>query len=41
MVFAHIGGNLDLRGTTLLDLNLSGTSIAGDLRLGGNTSPAP
>jgi uncharacterized protein YjbI with pentapeptide repeats len=34
MVFAHIGGNLDLRGATLAGLNLSGASIAGDLSLG-------
>ena len=39
MVFAHIGGNLDLRGTTLPNLNLSGTSVAGDLRLGGSHEP--
>jgi uncharacterized protein YjbI with pentapeptide repeats len=36
MVFAHIGGNLDLRGSTLAGLNLSGASIAGDLELGGS-----
>ena len=35
MVFAHIGGNLDLRGATLAGLDLSGASIAGDLELGG------
>jgi hypothetical protein len=39
MVFAHVGGNLDLRGTTLTDLDLSGASIAGDLRLGGSYKP--
>jgi hypothetical protein len=35
MVFARIGGNLDLRGATLAGLDLSGASINGDLRLGG------
>jgi uncharacterized protein YjbI with pentapeptide repeats len=34
MVFARVGGNLDLRGATLAGLDLSGASIAGDLRLG-------
>jgi uncharacterized protein YjbI with pentapeptide repeats len=33
MVFAHIGGNLDLRGSTLAGLDLSGASVSGDLRL--------
>jgi hypothetical protein len=33
--FAHIGGNLDLRGATLAGLDLSGASITGDLQLGG------
>jgi hypothetical protein len=37
MVFAHVGGNLDLRGASLSDLNLSGASIMGDLRLGSKT----
>jgi uncharacterized protein YjbI with pentapeptide repeats len=36
MVFAHIGGNLDLRGATLAGLDLSGASVAGDLELGGS-----
>jgi uncharacterized protein YjbI with pentapeptide repeats len=36
--FAHVGGNLDLRGTTLPGLDLSGASIAGDLALGGPVS---
>ncbi len=40
MVFAHVGGNLDLRGATLAGLNLSGASIAGDLRLGGEHKSA-
>ncbi len=40
MVFAHVGGGLDLRGATLADLNLSGASVAGDVALGGDTSPA-
>jgi uncharacterized protein YjbI with pentapeptide repeats len=35
MDFAHIGGNLDLRGATLINLDLSGASVGGDLRLGG------
>ena len=34
MVFAHVGGNLDLRGATLARLDLSGASVAGELRLG-------
>jgi uncharacterized protein YjbI with pentapeptide repeats len=34
MAFARISGNLDIRGATLAKLNLSGASIAGDLRLG-------
>src|SRR5262249_25550452 len=34
LVFARIGGNLDTRGATLAELNLSGASIAGDLLLG-------
>ena len=35
MVAAHVGGNLDLRGATLADLDLAGASIAADLQLGG------
>jgi hypothetical protein len=35
MTFAHVGGNLDLRGATLSELDLAGASIAGDLRVGG------
>ena len=35
MVFAHIGGNLNLAGATLAGLYLSGASIAGDLTLNG------
>lgn len=34
MAFAHIGGNLDIRGATLADVDLSGASVKGDLRLG-------
>jgi hypothetical protein len=34
MVFAHVGGSLDLRGATLASLNLSGAAIVGDLELG-------
>src|SRR5207302_5893307 len=33
MVFAHVGGNLDLRGASLADADLSGSSVAGELRL--------
>jgi hypothetical protein len=40
MVFAHIDGSLDLRGATLAGLDLSGASIAGDLRLGGSYKAA-
>jgi uncharacterized protein YjbI with pentapeptide repeats len=40
MVFAHVGGNLDLRGATLAGLDLSGASIAADLRLGGSHKSA-
>jgi uncharacterized protein YjbI with pentapeptide repeats len=36
MVFANIGGGVDLRGATLRGLDLSGASITGDLRLGGS-----
>ena len=39
MFFAHVGGNLDLRGATLDSLDLSGAQIAGDLRLGGSYKP--
>jgi hypothetical protein len=39
MFFAHVGGNLDLRGATLDSLDLSGAQIAGDLRLGGSCKP--
>ena len=40
MIFAHIGGSLDLRGATLAGLDLSGASIAGDLALGEPGKPA-
>ena len=40
MALAHVGGNLDLRGATLASLDLSGASIAGDLRLGESYKPA-
>jgi hypothetical protein len=33
MVFAHIGGNLNLRGATMYGFNLSGASVIGSLRL--------
>jgi uncharacterized protein YjbI with pentapeptide repeats len=39
MVFAHVGGNLDLRGATLAGLDLSGASVNGDFRLGGPPPP--
>jgi hypothetical protein len=39
MVFAHVGGNLDLRGASLADTDLSGASVAGELRLDGQTVP--
>jgi uncharacterized protein YjbI with pentapeptide repeats len=35
MVSVHVGGSLDLRGAALAGLDLSDTSIAGDLALGG------
>jgi uncharacterized protein YjbI with pentapeptide repeats len=35
MTFVHVSGNLDLGGSTLAGLDLSGSSVAGDLRLGG------
>ena len=33
MVFAHVGSNLDLSRATFADLDLSGASVTGDLRL--------
>jgi uncharacterized protein YjbI with pentapeptide repeats len=39
MIFARIGGNLDIRGTTLANLDLFGASIAGELRLGDLDQP--
>jgi len=35
MRFAHVGGNLNVRGATLPSLDLSGSSVAYELRLGG------
>jgi hypothetical protein len=35
MAFAHVGGNLDLRGARLTDVDLSGASVTGELRLDG------
>ena len=35
MGLAHIGGSLDLSGAGLAGLDLSGASIAADLKLGG------
>ncbi len=40
LAFAHVGGRLDLYGASLAGLDLSGTSIAGDLALGGGYKPA-
>jgi uncharacterized protein YjbI with pentapeptide repeats len=40
MIFARIGGNLELPGATLAGLDLSGASIAGDLQLGEPGNPA-
>ena len=40
MTFAHIGGNLDLRGATLPGLDLAGASVAADLDLGGPGRPS-
>jgi uncharacterized protein YjbI with pentapeptide repeats len=40
MTFAHVGSNLDLRGATLADVDLSGASVTGDLRLGGSYNSA-
>lgn len=39
MVFANVGGNLDLRHASLVDVDFSGASVAGELRLGGQRSP--
>ena len=39
MIFAHIGTNLDLRGATLVGLDLSHASIEGDLQLDGLRPP--
>ena len=39
MAFANVGGNLDLRSTSLADTDLSGASVAGELRLGGQKFP--
>jgi uncharacterized protein YjbI with pentapeptide repeats len=41
MVFSRVDGSLDLRGATLADLDLSGASVAGDLRLGGPYESIP
>jgi len=38
LIFARVGGNLDLRGTTFVNLDLTGTTIAKDLRLAGQGS---
>ena len=39
LVFANIGGNLDLRSASVANADLSGASIAGELRLGGQKFP--
>jgi uncharacterized protein YjbI with pentapeptide repeats len=39
MNFAQIAGSLDIRGATLAELDLSGSSIGGDLRLNGPKGP--
>jgi hypothetical protein len=39
MVFANVGGNLDLRGASLAHTDLSGASVVGELRLDGQESP--
>jgi hypothetical protein len=36
----QVGGNLDLRGATLADLDLSGATVVGELQLGGAYKPA-
>jgi cytoskeletal protein CcmA (bactofilin family) len=36
MAFAHVGGNVDLRGANLADVDLSGASVAGELRIDGH-----
>jgi hypothetical protein len=41
MVFARIGGNLDIRGATLAELDASGALIAGELGLGIGRSKTP
>jgi hypothetical protein len=38
MAFGHVGGSLDLRGVSLADFDLSGASVAGELRLDGQKS---
>ncbi len=35
LVFANVGGNLDLRGASFVDADLSGASVAGELQLDG------
>jgi uncharacterized protein YjbI with pentapeptide repeats len=35
MPFAHVGGHVDLRGASLAEVDLSGASIAGELRING------
>jgi uncharacterized protein YjbI with pentapeptide repeats len=41
MAFVHISGDLDLRGASLADLNLSGATVVADLQLGGPYKSAP
>jgi uncharacterized protein YjbI with pentapeptide repeats len=39
MNFTQVSGNFDMRGSTLADLDLSGSTIGGDFRLDGPTAP--
>lgn len=39
LVFANVGGNLDLRSASVADADLSGASIAGELQIGGQNFP--
>ena len=39
--FVNVGGNVDLSGGAFTDLNLSGSRVKGELRLGSSTLPRP
>src|SRR5262249_13065242 len=41
LVFVRVGGSLDLRGTTVSEVDLSGAAVAGDFRLAGGDSVNP